>query len=283
LLNWNSDLFMPELPEAEVVTRQLQRRVLGATLKDSWVGRPDIVREGLGSLDWYRGTRIASVDRQGKSVVLTFTRGDESRYLIAELGMTGLLLFRPHVRFHKHTHVVLSLDGGQEPELRYWNPRRFGRIYLLDRSGLDRFLKRRFGCDPLSVSWEEFHRVVKGRRGRLKSLLMHQQVIAGIGNIYANEILFRSRLHPYRIGSSLRTPAIRRLYDVMRDVLTDAIIHGGSSVRDFIAPDGTEGQYKRRHLVYNKTGAPCPNLCGKAVRRLVGERSSFYCPSCQPK
>jgi formamidopyrimidine-DNA glycosylase len=112
---------------------------------------------------------------------------------------------------------------------------------------------------------------------------MHQQVIAGIGNIYANEILFRSRLHPYRIGSSLRTPAIRRLYDVMRDVLTDAIMYGGSSVRDFIAPDGTEGQYRRRHLVYNKTGAPCPNLCGKAVRRLVGERSSFYCPSCQPK
>ena len=274
---------MPELPEAEVVTRQLRSRVLGATLKDSWIGRPDIVRQGLDTLDWYRGTCIAAVGRQGKSVVLTFTRGDESRYLIAELGMTGLLLFQPPLRFQKHTHVVLSLDGGQEPELRYWNPRRFGRIYLLDRSGLDRFVERRFGCDPLSVSWDEFHRVVKGRRGRLKALLMHQQVLAGIGNIYANEILFRSRLHPYRIASSLRTSAIRRLYDVMQDVLTDAIRHGGSSVRDFIAPDGTEGQYKRLHLVYNKTGVPCPNRCGKTVRRLVGERSSFYCPSCQRK
>ena len=272
---------MPELPEAEVVTRQLRNRVLGATLKDSWIGRPDIVRQGLETLDWYRGTCIAAVGRQGKSVVLTFTRGEESRYLIAELGMTGLLLFQPPVRFHKHTHVVLSLAGGEESELHYWNPRRFGRIYLLDRSELDRFVERRFGCDPLSVSWEEFHRVVKGRRGRLKALLMHQQIIAGIGNIYANEILFRSRLHPYRVASSLRTPAIRRLYHVMQDVLTDAIVHGGSSVRDFIAPDGTEGQYKRRHLVYNKTGVPCPNHCGKTVRRLVGERSSFYCPSCQ--
>jgi formamidopyrimidine-DNA glycosylase len=274
---------MPELPEAEVVARQLRSRVLGATLKDSWIGRPDIVRQGLETLDWYRGSCIEAVRRQGKSVVLTFTRGHESRYLIAELGMTGLLLFQPPVRFHKHTHVVLSLDGGQEPELRYWNPRRFGRIYLLDRSGLDRFVERRFGCDPLSVSWEEFHRVVKGRRGRLKALLMHQQIIAGIGNIYANEILFRSRLHPYRVASTLRTPSIRRLYDVMQNVLTDAILHGGSSVRDFIAPDGTEGQYKHRHLVYNKTGVPCPNRCGKTVRRLVGERSSFYCPACQRK
>lgn len=274
---------MPELPEAEVVSRQLRSRVLGATLKDSRIGRPDIVREGLETIDWYRGTRITAVVRQGKSVVLTFARGDESRYLIAELGMTGLLLFQPPARFHKHTHVVLFLNGGDEPELRYWNPRRFGRIYLLDRSGLDRFVERRFGCDPLSVSWEEFHRVIKGRRGRLKALLMHQQVIAGIGNIYANEILFRSRLHPYRLASSLRTPAIRRLYDVMQAVLSDAILDGGSSVRDFIAPDGTEGQYKRRHLVYNKTGAPCPNQCGKTVCRLVGERSSFYCPSCQRK
>lgn len=274
---------MPELPEAEVVSRQLRSRILGATLKETWVGRPDIVREGLETVDWYRGSRITAVERRGKSVVLTCTRGDERRYLLAELGMTGLLLFQPPARLHQHTHVVLTLDGGEERELRYWNPRRFGRIYLLDRSALDRFLKRRFGCDPLSVSWDEFHRLVKARRGRLKALLMHQQLIAGIGNIYANEILFRSRLHPYRVASSLRTPAIRQLYQVMQAVLTEAIVHGGSSVRDFVAPDGTEGSYKRRHLVYNKTGQPCPSQCGTMLRRLAGERSSFYCPSCQRK
>ena len=272
---------MPELPEAEVVSRQLRSRILGAVLKDSWIGRPDIVRQGLETLDWYRGTHITAVERRGKSVVLTFTREDHSRYFIAELGMTGLLLFHPPARFHKHTHVVLSLDGSSEPELRYWNPRRFGRIYLVDRSGLDQFVARRFGCDPLSVPWEGFHRLVKGRRGRVKALLMHQQAIAGIGNIYANEILFRAKLHPYRLAAGLRTSAIRRLYEVMQTVLAEAISYGGSSVRDFIAPDGTEGQYKRRHLIYNKTGMPCPNACGKTVRRLIGERSSFYCPSCQ--
>ncbi len=273
---------MPELPEAEVVVSQLRDRVLGANLKDCWIGRPDIVRQGIETLDWYRGTNIITVQRRGKSVVLGFSRAHETRYLLAELGMTGLLLFRsPDTSYQKHTHLILSLNGGLEPELRYWNPRRFGRIYLFDRIGLERFIAKRFGCDPLTVPWDRFRQVVKGRRGRLKALLMHQQIIAGIGNIYANEILYRARLHPYRTASRLKTQTIRRLYDVTREVLLDAIRDGGSSVRDFLAPDGTEGQYQRRHLVYDRAGEPCPGKCGKRIRRLVGERSSFYCPTCQ--
>ncbi|MGH7205874.1 MAG: bifunctional DNA-formamidopyrimidine glycosylase/DNA-(apurinic or apyrimidinic site) lyase [Nitrospiraceae bacterium] len=273
---------MPELPEAEVVVSQLRDRVLGAILKDCWIGRPDIVRRGLAMLDWYRGASIITVQRRGKSVVLGFSRDHETRYLLAELGMTGLLLFRsPHASYQKHTHLILSLDGGLEPELRYWNPRRFGRIYLFDHTGLERFSAKRFGCDPLTVPWERFRQLVKGRRGRLKALLMHQQVIAGIGNIYANEILYRARLHPYRTASRLKIQTIRRLYDAMREVLLDAIRDGGSSVRDFLAPDGTEGQYQRQHLVYDRAGEPCLAKCGRTIRRLVGERSSFYCPTCQ--
>lgn len=273
---------MPELPEAEVVVRQLRARILGATLKDCLVGRADIVRAGLPTLDWYKGKEIVQIERRGKSVVLTFSSRTETRYLLAELGMTGLLLFgRPAPSYRKHTHLILSLSGGREPELRYWNPRRFGRIYLLNRSGLDAFTTKRFGCDPLTVSWDSFRDLVKARRGRLKALLMHQQVIAGIGNIYANEILYRTRLHPYRLACRLRDQVIRKLYDVMKEVLTDAVQCGGSSVRDFIAPDGTKGNYRKRHLVYNKAGLPCPAGCGKVIKRLAGERSSFYCPSCQ--
>jgi formamidopyrimidine-DNA glycosylase len=275
---------MPELPEAEVVARQLRSRILGALIRDCWVGRPDIVRQGLSTLDWYRGASIAAIIRHGKSVVLVCSRDNEARYLVAELGMTGLLLFRsPNVSYQKHTHVVLSLSGSQESELRYWNPRRFGRVYLLDEAGLELFISRRFGCDPLSVSGDAFQAVVRARRGRLKALLMHQQIIAGIGNIYANEILFRARLHPYQTANRLKSQTIRRLYETMREVLMQAIEDGGSSVRDFIAPDGAEGQYKRRHLVYDKTGQLCPTGCGKRIRRLVAERSSFYCPSCQRK
>lgn len=275
---------MPELPEAEVVAAQLRSRLLGARLKDCWVGRPDIVRQGLETLDWYRGTQLTAINRKGKSVVLAWSREEETRYMVIELGMTGLLLFRsPDASYLKHTHLILHLEGGQEAEIRYWNPRRFGRIHLLTASGLDGFLAKRFGHDPLALSWETFQQIVRTRRGRVKALLMHQQVLAGIGNIYANEILFRARLHPYRGANQLGPAAIRRLYDSMRDVLIEAIRQGGSSIRDFIAPDGSKGRYRAYHQVYDKEGERCPSGCGRRIRRLVGERSSFFCPACQRK
>lgn len=273
---------MPELPEAEVVARQLRACIVGSFVKNCWVGRSDIIRQGLATMYWYRGTQVVGVERRGKSVVLVFRGTDEQRYLVAELGMTGLLFFRnPHEGYLKHTHLILSLDGAEQPEVRYWNPRRFGRIHLLDEAGFRAFVAKRFGCDPLAVPFDEFHRMVKRRRGRVKALLMHQQIIAGIGNIYANEILYRARLHPNRLAHRLSTTSIRRLYDHMREVLAQAIEDGGSSVRDFIAPDWTRGAYKKRHLVYGKAGLPCPAGCGRVIRRLIGERSSFYCPACQ--
>lgn len=273
---------MPELPEAEVVAQQVRAHLLGAQLNDCWVGRADIVREGLPTLPWYRGARLETVERYGKSVALGFQKEGELRYFVAELGMTGLLLFRATETKHpQHVHVRLSFTGGGESELRYWNPRRFGRLSLLDRTGLDRYRTRRFGVDPLTVPCDEFVELIQVRRGRLKPLLMHQQVIAGIGNIYANEILFRARLHPNREANQLPAVVISRLYDTMQAVLREAISCGGSSVKDFFAPDGTEGGYKNRHLVYGKEGQPCPNRCGRIIRRLQSERSSFYCPACQ--
>jgi len=273
---------MPELPEAEVVAQQIRTDLLGAQIKDCWVGRADIVREGLPTLPWYLGARLEAVERYGKSVALWFQKEGELRYVIAELGMTGLLLFRATQTKHpQHVHVRMTFTGGRESELRYWNPRRFGRLSLLDQAGLDRYRARRFGVDPLTVSRDEFVHLMQARRGRLKPLLMHQQVIAGIGNIYANEILFRARLHPNREVSRLRGATMITLYDTMQAVLREAISCGGSSVKDFYAPDGTEGQYKRRHLVYGKEGQPCPNRCGRTIRRLQSERSSFYCPACQ--
>lgn len=273
---------MPELPEAEVVAQQIRARLLGATVTETWVGRADIVREGYRYRTWYLGSELRSVERYGKSVALGFAKDHQIRYLVAELGMTGLLLFpSTKTKLPQHVHVQMNFTGGRESALRYWNPRRFGRLSLLDRTGLDRYLARRFGCDPLTVSWEDFHRLVKGRRGRLKPLLMHQQAIAGIGNIYANEILFRAGLHPNAQASRLPVSKVERLYKMTREVLQEAIACGGSSVRDFFAPDGTEGQFRQRHLVYGKQGQPCPNRCGHIIRRLQSERSSFFCPACQ--
>lgn len=273
---------MPELPEAEVVARQLRASLIGARLTDMWVGRSDIIRDGGTSLSWYPGATLQKVERFGKSVALQFVKEQSTRYVVAELGMTGLLLFPSAQTKHpQHVHARMSFSGGRESEVRYWNPRRFGRLSLLDRAGLDRYVARRFGCDPLTISPDEFHRLISECRGRLKPLLMHQQAVAGIGNIYANEILFRAGLHPNVQASLLSRPAIERLYKLTHEVLQEAIACGGSSVRDFFAPDGTEGQYKRRHLVYGKEGQPCPNRCGRSIRRLQSERSSFICPACQ--
>ena len=247
-----------------------------------WVGRADIVREGLPTLSWYRGAVLEEVERYGKSVALGFKKEGELRYVVAELGMTGLLLFRDTQTKHpQHVHVRMSFTGGHESELRYWNPRRFGRLSLLDRAGLDRYRARRFGVDPLTVPREEFVRLMQARRGRLKPFLMHQQLIAGIGNIYANEILFRARLHPNREVSRLRGATIDMLYDTMQRVLHEAISCGGSSVKDFYAPDGTEGRLQAPSSRLWQRRSTLFQPLRKMIRRLQSERSSFFCPACQ--
>ena len=153
------------------MARQIRSRLLGAQLTDVWVGREDIVREGYTTVSWYRGASLQSVERFGKSVALGFVKDKVCRYVVAELGMTGLLLFQSVPTKHpQHVHVRLLFDGASEPELRYWNPRRFGRLSLLDKTGLERYIARRFGLDPLSASQQDFVRLLQARRGRLKSL-----------------------------------------------------------------------------------------------------------------
>jgi formamidopyrimidine-DNA glycosylase len=273
---------VPELPEAEVAARLLSTHVVGAQIAGVWVGRADIIREGGHRVKWCIGSTIRAVERRGKSVILEMEKDRQRRYLVAELGMTGLLLFpSAPVRHPQHTHFIMTFTAWPTTSLRYWNPRRFGRLSLLDRDGLQCYLDRRFGCDPLTVTPQEFMALLLRHRRRLKPLLMHQQIIAGIGNIYANEILFRSRLHPNRTASRLSAAAAERLYSTMQSVLREAIQCGGSSVKDFFAPDGTEGHFKQHHLVYAKENHPCPNRCGGRIRRLQSERSSFYCPVCQ--
>ncbi|MBH0204450.1 MAG: hypothetical protein HP498_01255, partial [Nitrospira sp.] len=126
--------------------------LIGARLTDCWVGRKDMVREGITSRSWYTGAVVQQVQRHGKSVAIRFVKGQAVRYVVAELGMTGLLLFPSvQIRHPQHVHVRMTFSGGREPEVRYWNPRRFGRLSLLDQEGLDRYVARRFGCDPLTV------------------------------------------------------------------------------------------------------------------------------------
>ena len=275
---------MPELPEAEVVRRQLAAAVVGSTIDHIWIGRADIIREGIKSLSWYTGARVAEVQRHGKSVVLVCERGAGKRVVVAELGMTGLLLFaRQSVPSAKHVHMIMRLANGPQPELWYWNARRFGRLFLLDQKAWRDYRQRRFGRDPFAMDGVEFVDLIKSCRGRVKAVLLNQHRIAGIGNIYANEVLFRSGIHPHARGCRLSKRRIRALFETIQRVLEEAILMGGSSIRSFVAPDGTPGRFQSRHLVYQRSGALCPNGCGSRIQGLMDERSSFVCPVCQKR
>jgi len=274
---------MPELPEVEVVRQKLESYIVGATIQNIWIGRDDIVRQGLRSLPWYTGARLIDVQRQGKSLAMVCQQGRERRYLVTELGMTGLLLFeRRSVPSEKHLHMIIHLSNSQQDALHYWNARRFGRLFLFDETEWEAYCQRRFGADPLTVLEEDFLALIKGSRGRVKALLLNQQRIAGIGNIYANEMLFRAGIHPDAQGHRLSKKRILLLFEEMQKVLIESIAKGGSSIRDYLSPDGMRGQFQNYHQVYQKKGQPCPR-CSTPIRRLVSERSSFICSSCQKR
>ena len=275
---------MPELPEVEVVVQQLNTHVLGATIKTLTIPRSDIVRSGHSLAPWFQQAKITHIHRIGKCVLMTCQRSQNTRYLLSELGMTGLWFFKADLAsLPQHIHCTITLSGSKTKELHYWNPRRFGRLWLFELSGLESFRQRRFGPDALTITQEAFCHLVQATRGQLKAFLLNQHRLAGIGNIYANEILFRSRIHPCAKGNHLRRTSCQRLYHTMQHVLREGIAAGGSSIRDFCAPDGSRGHFQEAHQVYQKDGQPCPRGCPSQIKRLQQERSSFFCPSCQKK
>ena len=275
---------MPELPETEVILEQLRKNILGSTISGLRIERKDIIRAGISSWPWYIGSQISDISRNGKSIVLSCAKATKTRFLLAELGMTGLFLLPGSTLGRtKHLHIALTLEHSKVSHLYYWNPRRFGRVYLLNPEQLDQFLQRRFGVDPFAMTHETFCLIISQSRGRVKPLLLNQHKIAGIGNIYANEILYRAGIHPHAKGIRLSKSSLTRLYQSTQTVLREAIAYGGSTIRDFCAPDGTPGRFQEHHAVYQKAGAPCPRGCQTTIRRLTRERSSFFCPACQKR
>jgi formamidopyrimidine-DNA glycosylase len=275
---------MPELPEVEVILNQLNRHVLGGTIATLTIHRSDIVRTGHDLIPWFQRSTITNIARKGKCVIFTCHRAKEIRYLLSEQGMTGLWFFHPALASTpQHIHCRIGLAGAQATELHYWNPRRFGRLWLFARPDLEAFMQRRFGSDALDIGEQPFIKLIQSCRGRLKPFLLDQHRLAGIGNIYANEILFRARVHPQAHGDRLSVSTCQRLYDTMHTVLREAIAAGGSSIRDFRAPDGSHGHFQEAHQVYQKAGWPCSHGCQTLITRMQSERSSFYCSVCQKR
>jgi formamidopyrimidine-DNA glycosylase len=262
---------VPELPEVETVTRSIAplvgRRIVSAEFRCVRVlrgGDPDRMAARV------QGRRIAGIKRYGKFILVSLEGGG---YLMIHLGMTGRLLLGGPTG--KHTHAVLTFDRGF---LLYDDSRQFGCLEFSEE-----FPARvaRLGPEPLEISFEEFAARVKRHKTRIKALLLNQAFVRGVGNIYADETLFRSGIHPLALAHRLKPDRVRRLYDAMVNVLTEAIAAGGSSISDYVDAEGRKGFFQFSHRVYQRTGEPCLT-CGTAVKRvLVTQRSSHFCPSCQ--
>ena len=274
---------MPELPEVETVLQGLQQRALGRRISAVEVRHPSVI---IGSPEQFaaelEGRAIISIRRKGK--VLTLELEAENvppRYLLVRLGMTGQFTVSARATpLAPHTHVLLAL--GESEELRFRDVRRFGRLRSCTLEEVQAALDR-LGPDAQEVTEEQFLAAMRARRGAIKSWLMNQQLLAGLGNIYADESLFVAGIHPLAQPGRVSAPKARRLFRAVRKVLDHAVKLQGTSFRDYIDIEGRPGNYAPRLRVYQRTGRPCFR-CGRPIRRIViAGRSSHFCPKCQPR
>ena len=269
---------MPELPEVETTVRGLEKVLLGRRVCRVELRRPDLRRampEGLGQR--LTGARVTGLRRRAKYGLVDTDRGDT---LIFHLGMSGRWRIDPTAE-DKHDHVLIETDDGRCVALN--DPRRFGSIDLVATDAWTAFEAfKGMGPEPFDLDARELKRRLAGRKAAIKLLLLDQRIVAGLGNIYVCEALFRARINPKRSGGSVSLARLERLVPAIHAVLDEAIAAGGSTLRDFASPDGELGYFSKRFDVYGREGKPCRGGCGGAVRRIVqGGRSTFYCPACQ--
>jgi formamidopyrimidine-DNA glycosylase len=276
---------MPELPEVETIARGVNERVRGDRIVQAWFGGhvepfktpPGVQAAGL------EGHVILGVHRSGKHIVCELAAQTRLGTLpeaqwIVHLGMTGrLLVTAPSAPVAAHTHIRLLLGSGRE--LRFVDPRRFGRVEFRDLRGSAGFGAA--GAEPLTIGAEEFAALFRGRQLTIKAALLNQRLLTGVGNIYADESLFRAGIRPRRRAGRLTRSELERLRVELRAVLEHAIRLGGSSVSDYVDADGVRGFFQLEHCVYMRTGLPCLR-CQTPIRRVVvAGRGTHYCPRCQ--
>lgn len=273
---------MPELPEVETIARGVNLRVRGDRIAEVWFGgkREPFKTPAARQAKGLEGRTILAVHRTGKHIVCELgTAGAmPNAQWIVHLGMTGrLLVTTPDIPVAPHTHARLSLKSGRE--LRFVDPRRFGRLEFRDLTRVAGFLAP--GADPLSVTAAEFARLFHRRRLAIKTALLNQKLLSGVGNIYADESLFRAGIRPRRLAGRLSRAELEALRLALSEVLKDAIRAGGSSVSDYVDAEGQHGLFQLEHCVYQRTGLPCLR-CQTPVRRIVlAGRGTHYCPQCQ--
>jgi formamidopyrimidine-DNA glycosylase len=287
---------MPELPEVETIARGVDKRVRGDRIVQVWFGshREPFKTPAARQARELEGRAILAVHLTGKHIVCELgpksgeraargrhssepTNASEAQWIV-HLGMTGrLLVTTPDAPLASHTHARLSLESGRE--LRFVDPRRFGRLEFRELSHSPGFSAA--GADPLAVTAEEFLRLFHGRRMSIKAALLNQKLLSGVGNIYADESLFRAGLRPRRSCVRLTRAELERLRLALGEVLEYAIRLGGSSVSDYVDADGERGFFQLEHCVYQRTGLPCRHCQTPIQRVVVAGRGTHYCPQCQ--
>ena len=274
---------MPELPEVETIVRDLRPSLVGRRIAAVRVGDRPLRRRW--SADWEPdlvGRRVGEVRRRGKWILLVL---DRDYHLVIHLGMTGQLTVKSaREPLANHTHVILDLDRGRR-QLRFRDVRRFGSATLIPgRKRVEQFFEEaRLGPEPFDVDSGYFRSRLAGTYRCLKAILLDQRVVAGVGNIYADEALFEARLHPTQLGRELSASEADRLRRAIVTVLERAIERRGSSIRNYVGGSGVKGRYQEEFRVYQRKGQPCVR-CGRPIEsiRLAG-RATHFCPRCQKR
>lgn len=282
---------MPELPEVETVRRGLAPAMEGAVIAQADVNRPDLRWPfPVGMADRLKGKRVLGLRRRSKYILADLDSGET---LLVHLGMSGRMLIsgdplgqfvHDHPSPEKHDHVVLHMDNGAR--ITFNDPRRFGAMDLLSTATAEAHpLLASIGPEPLGNGFNEDYLIqaLAHRNTPMKSALLDQKIIAGLGNIYVCESLFRSKIHPTRPARRVSKARVAKLVPIIRDVLNDAITAGGSSLRDFRQADGELGYFQHSFDVYGREDEACRTPeCASRIRRIVQSgRSTFYCPTCQ--
>ena len=275
---------MPELPEVETVRRELEPVLVGRRFEHVVIDDPRLVRpfERVAVAAELEGERVTKLDRRGKYLIFRFESG---RVLLVHLRMTGSFRHRRNGAGEDdpHRRAVVRLDDGSD--VMYRDVRRFGTWLLVEPDELDPYLADRLGEEPLLAGFTpaRLARRLAGRRAPIKAALLDQRTLAGLGNIYVDEALWRARIHPKLPASELDANDVRRLHGAIRRVLQTAIERRGSTLRDYSTPRGRRGSMQREFKVYGRENEPC-DRCGTPIEKTrAGGRGTWYCPHCQPR
>ena len=273
---------MPELPEVETIRLALEPHVVGRRFERVEINDSRLVRpfEPIAIAAELEGERVAALDRRGKYLIVRFESG---RVLLIHLRMTGSLRHAAGGTLgdDPHRRAVVNLDDGSD--VAYRDVRRFGTWYLLEPEEVEDYLQRRLGGEPLERSFtaSRLAERLAGRRAPIKAALLDQRTVAGLGNIYVDEALWRAQLHPLRPAGTLAADELTRLTKGIREALRAGIARQGASLRDYSTPDGRRGRAQERFRVYGRAGEPCPR-CGTPIDKIrAAGRGTWYCPSCQ--